>query len=129
MNLLPVGICLCSPALASSCSFSTAGAALLASSAALPVMNLQAGISMLVLISKDLHLSNSLDLDRLHVCLEKGQHICPSNAALAGIQMGFAAVTTEGAGFSGVDSLLSLHLIELYRQARLPAQVNLGFGV
>ena len=101
MNLLPVVVCLCSPALPSSCSFSTAEAALLASSAALPVMNLQAGINMLVLISKDLHLSNSLDLDRLHVCLEKGQHICPSNAALAGIQMGFAAVTTEGAGFSG----------------------------
>ena len=46
MTLLPVMPCLCSPALAPSCSFSRAEAAPQTSSAALPGMSLKAGYEL-----------------------------------------------------------------------------------
>ena len=67
MDVLPVVITLCSPALASSCSYGRAEAAPQTSSAALlPVMSLQEGSNTLVPLCASMHLSNS---DQTRDCL------------------------------------------------------------
>ena len=84
INLLPVVLCLCSPALAPSCSFSRAEAVSQSSSAALPAMRLQTGPMILGPGSGEGASVQLLRLAHTHVGTEWAQSIGPPCAALAG---------------------------------------------